>query len=306
MQDSILVSIIVNCFNGDKYLESALNSVINQTHRNWELIFWDNKSTDSSKKIFDGYSDDRMKYYFATKHTDLGSARLNAIGKSSGKYICFLDCDDMFEPDKLQVQLSTITKGDYFMCYGGSYIINEDGAIIRKFIPNYPNGYIFPLLLKRYEIMMPTVMVKREVFSKWSFDDLLSYSPDYDLFMQVASEEKICSVKKTICSYRLVENSLSSKSLSVVSKEKSHTLVKILNHNPGLFTIYRKQFYCAFDKAKYYESIYCISVDNYQSALAYLSNIRFKKWQYFSLYILVRLNMPSSSILKLIKFLTYR
>ena len=58
-----LVSIIVNCFNGDKYLSECLRSIKNQTYKNWELIFWDNKSTDKSKKIFINNKNNKMKYY---------------------------------------------------------------------------------------------------------------------------------------------------------------------------------------------------------------------------------------------------
>ena len=60
MNKKPLVSIIMNCYNGEKYLEDSLKSIINQTYKNWELIFWDNKSTDNSKKIFKSYN---AKYY---------------------------------------------------------------------------------------------------------------------------------------------------------------------------------------------------------------------------------------------------
>ena len=58
-----LISIIINCFNGEKYLEEALTSAINQSYKNWEIIFWDNQSTDASAKIYKNYKDERFKYY---------------------------------------------------------------------------------------------------------------------------------------------------------------------------------------------------------------------------------------------------
>ena len=63
-----LVSIIVNCFNGEEYLRDALDSIITQTYKNWEIIFWDNQSNDKSAKIFKDYKDDRLKYYCADSH----------------------------------------------------------------------------------------------------------------------------------------------------------------------------------------------------------------------------------------------
>ena len=66
-----LVTIIMNCYNGEKYLNEALQSIVNQSYKNWELIFWDNLSSDNSKKIFDSYNDKRFKYHLTDKHTVL-------------------------------------------------------------------------------------------------------------------------------------------------------------------------------------------------------------------------------------------
>jgi len=91
MDSASLVSVLMNCFNGEKYLREAIDSIINQTHQNWELVFWDNQSTDKSKAIFDSYQDDRLKYYYAPEHTDLGGGRANGFLPSlKSSYNCFL------------------------------------------------------------------------------------------------------------------------------------------------------------------------------------------------------------------------
>ena len=100
-----LVSIIMNCFNGEKYLREALDSVVNQTYLNWELIFWDNQSTDESKEIFLSYDDERFKYYYSKTHTLLSEARNCAITKSHGDFIAFLDVDDWWDINKLEKQI---------------------------------------------------------------------------------------------------------------------------------------------------------------------------------------------------------
>ena len=66
-----LVSVLMNCFNGEKYLREAINSVYTQTYKNWEIIFWDNKSKDKSAEIFKSYKDKRLKYYFRKKKSKL-------------------------------------------------------------------------------------------------------------------------------------------------------------------------------------------------------------------------------------------
>ena len=88
---SKLISIIVNCYNGEKYLNEALESIIKQDYKNWELIFWDNCSTDKSKEIFKKFEDLRFKYFLAPKHTTLYQARNLAIKKA----ISFLKDDDI-------------------------------------------------------------------------------------------------------------------------------------------------------------------------------------------------------------------
>ena len=89
-----LISIIMNCYNGKQYLDQAIKSVINQTYKNWELIFWDNLSEDNSIKIFNKYKDSRLKLFSAAKHTLLYEARNLAFKKTKGDFIAFLDTDD--------------------------------------------------------------------------------------------------------------------------------------------------------------------------------------------------------------------
>jgi glycosyltransferase involved in cell wall biosynthesis len=86
--DAPLVSVIMNCFNGEKYLREAIDSVIRQTFTNWEIVFWDNQSSDNSASIADSYQDDRIKYYYAAKHTLLYEARNHAYAKARGRFDC--------------------------------------------------------------------------------------------------------------------------------------------------------------------------------------------------------------------------
>ena len=76
-----LISIILNCYNGEKYLEEALSSIISQTYKNWELIFWDNKSTDKSRQIFNSFKSKKFRYFKSKKHVSLYKAKNFAIKK---------------------------------------------------------------------------------------------------------------------------------------------------------------------------------------------------------------------------------
>ena len=101
-----LVSIIMNCYNGETYLQESINSVLSQTYKNWELIFWDNQSNDKSAKIFKDYKDGRLKYYCASSHIEtLYKARNYALKNANGEFIAFLDVDDRWLPEKLEKQV---------------------------------------------------------------------------------------------------------------------------------------------------------------------------------------------------------
>ena len=108
MEHSPLISIIINCFNGERFLREAIDSVIAQTYSNWELIFWDNQSTDSTANIVRSYHDDRIRYFYAPEHTSLGEARNLALEKANGVYIGFLDSDDKWLPSFLSEYVSVI------------------------------------------------------------------------------------------------------------------------------------------------------------------------------------------------------
>ena len=110
-----LVSVIMNCYNGEKYLREAIDSIYAQTYTNWEIIFWDNVSTDSSADIAKTY-DKRLKYFRGKEYIPLGAARKKAIEKSSGEWIGFLDTDDLWFPNKLSMQLKEIDDNDYIFC----------------------------------------------------------------------------------------------------------------------------------------------------------------------------------------------
>ncbi len=116
----------MNCHNGEKYLDQSIRSVLNQSYENWELIFFNNSSKDKSKNIINNYlQDKRIKYFESNKFLNLYDARNQAIRKSKGQYISFLDTDDYWDKNKLQIQLNFIKKNNCKMLYSKYYILNQ-------------------------------------------------------------------------------------------------------------------------------------------------------------------------------------
>ena len=119
-----LVSIIINCYNSEQYIKETIQSVILQTYKNWELIFYDNQSTDNSYKIYKRFKDKRLKYYKSKKFEKLGLARKNALIKAKGDFIAFLDSDDLWKKNKLKTQLKYFNNKDIGFTISNSIFFN--------------------------------------------------------------------------------------------------------------------------------------------------------------------------------------
>ena len=124
--NSPLVSIIMNCFNGERYLKDSIESVINQTYKNWELIFWDNRSEDESAKIFKSYNDKRLKYFMTDEHTSLYKARNLAIKESTGEFISFLDTDDIWDEKKIELQIKCFEDEKVGLVFSNFWLIKKN------------------------------------------------------------------------------------------------------------------------------------------------------------------------------------
>ena len=120
-----LISIIVNCYNGEKYLKDTIQSVLNQKYQNWEMIFWDNQSNDNSKKIINKYNDNRIKYFYSNKKLPLYAARNEAIKKSSGELIAFLDTDDWWDEKYLSSKTEFFDDANIDYFYNNVFIYYE-------------------------------------------------------------------------------------------------------------------------------------------------------------------------------------
>jgi glycosyltransferase involved in cell wall biosynthesis len=300
--ESPMISIIMNCYNCDRFLKEAIDSVYAQTFSDWEIIFWDNASTDNSSKIANSY-DQRLKYFCAEVTTPLGEARNLALKKINGKYIGFLDCDDIYLKDKLEKQYKLMEESDYAMCYGGTLVIDEYGKKIRKEPVNYTSGYIFNLLLNRYEINMPSVMVRRSVLedNDLSFSSNLQYCPDHNLFMEIASRFTVGVIRDYIVKYRVLSDSLSRKTLHLVSSEIQFTLDKIIDRNPEIKKNYPGEVRAAYAKLKYYDAINYISKNMFLDARKALKPVLKERWQYMLLYLLLYLPLTPDKVLSFLK-----
>lgn len=198
-----LVSVIMNCYNSDEYLKEAIDSVMSQTYENWEIVFWDNQSTDNSAKIVKSYNDKRIKYFYAPTFEPLYGARNHAIDQSSGEFISFLDCDDTWMLNKLEKQLNALIDSQYSFCYS-NYYNSMQGKLERAHLNSQPSGDIFKYQISNYTVGILTVMFRKTIWNSMDekFNKDYTYPGDFDFFIRVLEKYKAVYLNECLCVYR--------------------------------------------------------------------------------------------------------
>ena len=236
MKKELTVSIIMNCYNGEKYLNEALESIIKQDYKNWELIFWDNCSTDKSKEIFKKFEDLRFKYFLAPKHTTLYQARNLAIKKATGDFICFIDTDDMWLDSKLSIQLELFSNKNIGLVYGNYWRLNEKNIINKKKIATskkLPSGKITDDLLEEYFVGIGTVMIRREYIKDEDnvFNTEFDMLSDMDFVLRFSKKYEFACTQKPVQIHRLHDNQLQLKNFNKQVIEYSEWYENLKNSN---------------------------------------------------------------------------
>ena len=123
-----LVSIITPSYNTARFIAETINCVLAQTYTNWEMIIVDDCSTDDTDAVVGGFSDPRIRYLKNEKNSGAAVSRNRALREATGKWIAFLDSDDLWEPDKLEKQIAFMERNDYHFSYTNYREIDDDGV----------------------------------------------------------------------------------------------------------------------------------------------------------------------------------
>lgn len=209
-----LVSVIMNVRNGAQTLREAIDCVLAQTFEDWELIVWDDRSTDNSAAIVAGYRDVRIRYYLSPLDVSLGKARADAIRQAAAEWIAFLDQDDVWLPHKLESQLA-LAQGDVGLIYGRTIRfypsgLQRDYDHAHEYKP-LPEGDIFSqLFTDSCFIAMSSAMFRRSAIeSIGGIPGEIRIIPDYYLYVAVARRYRTRAVQEVVCRYRMHADSMS-------------------------------------------------------------------------------------------------
>jgi glycosyltransferase involved in cell wall biosynthesis len=208
-----LVSVIMNIRNGAAFLREALDSVMAQTFTDWELIAWDDCSTDDSAQVIAEYHDTRIRYYLSPEQTPLGKARDNAIRQAKGEWLAFLDQDDIWTPTKLEKQMA-LAEPHVGIIYGRAVLFYPNGRRrdydqAHEFM-RLPEGDIFSELFRSAcFIAMSSAALRRSLVEEvGSIPKWVELTPDYYLYTALARRYAARAVQEVVCQYRVHPGSM--------------------------------------------------------------------------------------------------
>lgn len=248
-----LVSIIMPSYNTAGYIKDSINSVIAQTYQNWELIIVDDCSADNTDEVVRSFSDSRIRYIKNEKNSGAAYSRNRALREAKGKWIAFLDSDDLWFPEKLEKQLDFMIRNNYHFSYTKYEEINEkglkNGIVIsgpKKITERGMKNYCWPGCL--------TVMYDSEYVGLIQIENIKKNN-DYAMWLKVSKKAECFLISDILAEYRRGRSgSISTNSVLTMVKwhyrlfreaEKNGIFVSLINTARNLFWgIVKKIRYC--------------------------------------------------------------
>lgn len=204
-----LVSIITNSYNSSFFIKDCVESILNQTYINWELIIIDCGSVDNTLEILSNYTDNRIKV-FSINFCGVAEGRNFGIEKANGKYIAILDSDDISMSNRLMHQVSFLESNTNFIAAGsGISTFSSNKSTSKLFSYDITNEDIFYLLLSGFNpIPHSTLIFKKSVIDKIGmYNKVIEKAEDYDFILRLTNFGEIKLHKEILVKYRISETS---------------------------------------------------------------------------------------------------
>lgn len=228
-----LVSIIVNYWESIKYLDKCIDSIQNQTYTNWELIFVDNNSRKSPWRVLKKISKNKLKYYKLKKYQPLGQARNYALKKCKGDYIAFLDSDDFWLNEKIELQIKEFKKDKKIgiVICESNFIINNKIINKKNQIIDHKKSYLENLIYSNF-IVMSSAIIKKSVIEEHriKFNKNFEVLEDTLFFFELIFVSNLFLLNKKLCLWRYRKNSHTFTNTNKLLKEKFYFRNHYLNN----------------------------------------------------------------------------
>lgn len=221
-----IISVIVPCYNQGRYLSKAIESILTQTYKQYEIVVVDDGSTDNTQLIAESYS--VVKYVYQSNQ-GLSAARNKGIDCSTGKYLVFLDSDDWLLPDALQINLRYLLQNPGLAFVSGAHTVYyEDGTPMSEVRREVSKDNYLRFLETNYIGMIATVLFQRWAFDTIRYDIALGTCEDYDLYLKMARLYPVMQHTGMIAIYRMHNKNVSGNpivmlknALSVLERQRS-------------------------------------------------------------------------------------
>lgn len=206
-----LVSIITPTYNRAGFIGEAIKSVLAQSYPHFELIVVDDGSVDDTRAIIEAFGDERIRYFYQ-ENQGQSVARNLGLGEASGAFICFLDSDNVWFPDKLEKSLEVLqARPEVDIVYGDCVTIDEQGREISRKNMRRHSGRIAHLMLKDNFVSMNTTMTRRRCFDEMGgFSGRRRVADDYDLWLKFSARYQFCYIPEYMAYYRVMDDQISS------------------------------------------------------------------------------------------------
>lgn len=201
-----MVSVIIPVYNREKVVVDAVNSVLNQTYTDLELIVVDDGSTDNTKKVLSQISDKRLKYVYQ-ENAGACVARNHGIELAKGSYIAFHDSDDIWHLDKLEKQMAVFNKYNPDIVFCKLHYKKKNGTEV-LWPENLKGGYVDPIE-NLFQIGTQTIIGKKEIFKKIRFDKELPRFQEFEFLYRASKEYSLYCLDEGLVEYSIGEDSIS-------------------------------------------------------------------------------------------------
>jgi len=229
MTHNPIISVLMPVFNGEKYLKKSIDSIVNQTFKNFELIIINDGSSDNTLNIVNSYSDNRIRIINNKKNIGIVRSLNKGISTTRGKYIARLDSDDLSNLDRLQKQLFFLENNfDFGLVGSWVEVINENGKSLDLWKINLSSEEIYYNLIFYNCIIHSSVMFRKEILKKIGlYREECALVEDYDLWNRISKNYKIFIISEFLVKFRVFPESLSMKNKDL--QDKNTKLVSINN-----------------------------------------------------------------------------
>ena len=206
-------SVIMPCYNAEKFVQQSVESILLQTFEDFELIIIDDASADRSVEVVKGLAvrDARIRLFVHEKNLGASRSRNDGLHAASGNYIAFCDADDVWKPEKLKSQVELLSNNpSYDIAYCDSQIIDEAGSpsghlFSEKFpVPKNPSGNLFEELCTRNFINMQTVCIRRNAVGHGIFfDEDIKWIEDWWQWIRLSRNHLFLHERLPLAQYRI-------------------------------------------------------------------------------------------------------